>query len=67
MSTTAPDHNANRTTGRSMRIPDDVWDAAQDLAKERGDSVSEFVRYQLVRYVTNPPRRRFPAPKGKKA
>lgn len=56
--------NDNRDPGRSMRIPDVEWDAAMAVATERGDSLTQVVRYYLGRYTANPPKRRFPAPRG---
>lgn len=36
---------------RSVRIPDDIWQAAQAAAAERGESVSEVIRRALRRYA----------------
>lgn len=51
----------NRIKGRSIRVPDEEWDPAMAVAQERGDSLSEVVRYYLARYAAKPPQRRFPA------
>lgn len=36
---------------RSFRVPDGIWDAAQTVAKQRGDNVSEILRHALWGYV----------------
>lgn len=43
--------NKPRTPIRGVRVPDDLWAAAQEKAKERGESVSDVVRRALERYV----------------
>lgn len=35
---------------RSIRIPDDEWQAAQEAARANGETVSEVVRRALRRY-----------------
>ena len=42
--------NPNHTPPRSVRIPDDVWQAAKDAAGRKGESVSEAVVRYLRRY-----------------
>lgn len=39
------------TPRRTIRVPDDVWAAAQAKATERGDNLSEIIRAALVRYT----------------
>ena len=39
-----------RTT-RTIRVEDDLWDAAKRKAEERGDVLSEEIRKFLQRYV----------------
>lgn len=39
------------TPRRSVRVPDDVWHAAQAKADERGDNLSEVIRAALARYA----------------
>jgi antitoxin component of RelBE/YafQ-DinJ toxin-antitoxin module len=39
------------TPGRLVRIPDDLWRAAQNVAKERGETVSDVIRRALIRYT----------------
>jgi len=44
--------NAPKTPARNIRIPDDLWLAAQDKAAAKGESVSDVVRRALERYVS---------------
>lgn len=46
--TTVP--NKPKTPLRSFRIPDDIYEAAQRKAAEKGESVSDVVRRALDRY-----------------
>ena len=39
------------TPARAVRIGDALWNAAQQRAKERGESVSDVIRRALTRYV----------------
>ena len=39
---------------RAIRVPDDLWKAAQAKARERGEPVSEVIRRALQRYVKRP-------------
>lgn len=43
--------NTPGTPRRTVRIPDDLWDAAVAKAEERGESVSDVIRRALQRYV----------------
>jgi len=36
---------------RTIRIPDDLWDAATARAEKRGESVSDVIRHALERYL----------------
>lgn len=36
---------------RSIRVETSLWQAAQDKATERGETVSAFIRRALVAYV----------------
>lgn len=36
---------------RVVRVPDDLWTAAQAKADERGEYLSEVIRRALERYV----------------
>jgi hypothetical protein len=46
-------HNGsyNLTPRRTVRISDEVWQAAQKRAAERDESVSEVIREALVKYA----------------
>lgn len=46
-----PVPNAPKTPLRSFRIPDATYKAAQEKAREKGESVSDVVRKALERYV----------------
>ncbi len=43
--------NAPGTPRRTIRIPDDLWNAATAKAEKRGESVSDVIRHALERYV----------------
>lgn len=43
--------NQPKTPVRTFRIPDDLWNAAQAKAADRGETVSDVVRKALERYV----------------
>lgn len=36
---------------RSVRVADDLWESAQRVAKDRGESVTEVIVQALQRYV----------------
>lgn len=36
---------------RSAKVPDEIWDPARAIAKERGDSLSQLWRDALERYT----------------
>jgi predicted transcriptional regulator len=40
-----------RTRGRSVRVPDDLWEAARAIADSRGETVSGVMVASLRRYV----------------
>ena len=40
-----------RTPIRNLRVDDELWTAAQEIAAERGESVSDVLRAALRRYV----------------
>ncbi len=46
--------NQPKTPNRVIRVPDDLWHAAQAKAAERGESLSEVIRRALARYVRRP-------------
>jgi hypothetical protein len=39
---------------KSIRIPDELWQAALEKARANGDTLSEVVRRALDRYVKRP-------------
>jgi len=39
------------TTRRTVRIDDDLWDAARTVADESGDNLSEVLREALIDYA----------------
>lgn len=43
--------NKPKTPLRAVRISDDLWQAAQAKANEKGESVSDVIRRALERYV----------------
>lgn len=43
--------NKPKTPHRTIRVPDELWDAAKQKADERGDNLSEVIRSGLERYV----------------
>lgn len=43
--------NKPKTPLRSVRIPDELWHAAQAAAKENGEVLSDVIRAALERYV----------------
>lgn len=47
--------NQPRTPRRSVRIPDDLWDALRRAADDRGETVTDVVLRALRRYVREYP------------
>lgn len=45
------------TPGRTVRIPEDVWKAAQARAAERGETMTAVIERALKRYIRQPPRK----------
>ena len=43
--------NQPATPHRSIRVPDEVWDAAKRIARDRGETVTDVVLRALRRYV----------------
>jgi hypothetical protein len=41
----------NHTPPRSIRVTDELWFAAQQVASDRGETVSEVVNRYLAKYV----------------
>lgn len=46
---------ARGTTLRNVRISDEVWTSAREVAEKNGETVSDVVRRALVEYVTSAP------------
>jgi hypothetical protein len=42
---------------RNLRVPDDIWRAAQEKAKAEGRTLTDVIVAYLKRYVAAPPRR----------
>lgn len=43
--------NQPKTPVRAIRVPDELWRQAQEVAAVRGEDVSSVVRAALTRYV----------------
>lgn len=43
--------NQPKTPQRTVRIPDDIWNAAKAKADEREENLSEVIRKALDRYA----------------
>lgn len=43
--------NAPKTPHRTIRVPDELWHAAQAKAKKDGDNLSDVIRSALETYV----------------
>lgn len=43
--------NQPKTPQRAIRVPDDLWQRARAIAKDRGETISEVLRDALVEYV----------------
>ena len=43
--------NQPKTPGRSVRISDDLWEAAKDVAAEQEETVTEVIVRSLTSYV----------------
>lgn len=39
------------TTRRTVRIEDELWEAAQEKAADRGDNLSDIIRERLRDYI----------------
>lgn len=44
--------NQPKTPLRSVRVPDDVWDAVKAKAEDRGETVTDVILRALRRYVS---------------
>ena len=43
--------NQPKTPMRAIRVPDELWKAAQEIARERGETLSDVIRDGLTQYV----------------
>jgi len=43
----------NTSTIRSIRIPDDLWEAAQDVAGQEDETLSQVIRRALRDYIAS--------------
>lgn len=43
--------NQPKTPSRNVRVPDALWDAAREKAKERDETLTEVILRALRRYV----------------
>lgn len=43
--------NQPKTKIRAVRVPDELWEAAQEVAASKGETVSDEIRSALERYV----------------
>lgn len=43
--------NQPKTPARSVRVPDELWDAVKAQAEQRGETVTDAVVRALRRYV----------------
>lgn len=43
--------NQPRTPHRTIRVPDELWAAAQEVAAGKGETLSDVLRRSLERYV----------------
>lgn len=47
-----------KTPVRNLRVPDEIWRAAQAKAETEGRTLTEVIVGYLRRYISTPPRRR---------
>lgn len=47
--------NQPATPGRSVRVPDELWEAAMRAAIDNGETVTEVIVRALTRYVREHP------------
>lgn len=40
------------TPKRSIRVDDELWDKAKEVADERGDNLSTILRIALINYIS---------------
>lgn len=47
--------NQPATPNRTVRVPDEIWEAAKRVAADRDETVTEVIIRALVRYVREHP------------
>jgi len=47
--------NQEATPRRTVRVSDEVWEAAQRVAADRGETVTDVIVRALIRYVRDHP------------
>lgn len=50
-------HIATTDRSHAVRMPDDLWSTAQEIAESHGETLSEVIRRLLRDYVAETPRR----------
>jgi hypothetical protein len=48
-----------KTPVRNLRVPDDIWRAAQEKAEAEGRTLTDVIVAYLRRYISTPPRKRY--------
>ena len=48
-----------KTPVRNLRVPDEIWRAAQEKAEDEGRTLTEVIVAYLRRYISTPPRKRY--------
>lgn len=49
--------NQEATPRRTVRVPDDLWNAAKRAARDHGETLTEVIVRALIRYVRTHPTR----------
>ncbi|HET7689584.1 MAG TPA: hypothetical protein VFK41_04340 [Nocardioidaceae bacterium] len=47
--------NQPKTPNRTIRVPDEVWEAARRVAADKGETITEVIVRALKRYVRDHP------------
>ena len=55
---TVPRPPTGKTPVRNLRVPDDIWRAAQEKARAEGRTLTDVLVAYLKRYVAAPPRKK---------
>lgn len=54
---TVPRPSTGKTPVRNLRVPEDIWRAAQEKAKAEGRTLTDVLVAYLKRYVSTSPRK----------